>query len=149
MHAGDSVNRIEERPMSKQNNVRAAEAADITLNTGSAADVARERVSPDAAREAVTREVSSWDGVSVHAHRFGGVEFRLGRRELGHLHGSIADLPFPRCIREELVTTGRARPHLVLPDSGWVTVTMRTGHEVANMIELFRQNYRRATNGPR
>jgi hypothetical protein len=111
MHAGDSVNRIEERPMSKQNNVRAAEAADITLNTGSAADVARERVSPDAAREAVTREVSSWDGLSVHAHRFGGVEF--------------------------------------LPDSGWVTVPMRTGHEVANMIELFRQNYRRATNGPR
>jgi hypothetical protein len=32
----------------------------------------------------------------VHEHRFGGVEFRLGRRELGHLHALFDDLPFPR-----------------------------------------------------
>lgn len=43
----------------------------------------------------IEREVASWPGVSVEPHRFGGVEFRVGRRELGHLHGSrLADLPF-------------------------------------------------------
>ena len=28
-------------------------------------------------------EVTSWEGVSDHSHRFGGIEFRLGRIELG------------------------------------------------------------------
>ena len=40
-------------------------------------------------RARIEQEVGSWEGVSVHPHRFGGVEFRLGRRELGHLHESV------------------------------------------------------------
>jgi len=101
-------------------------------------------MSPATANDAVIHEVSSWEGVSVREHRMGGVEFRLGLRELGHLHGTIADLPFPRRVRDELVAAGRARPHHVLPRSGWVTVPMRTASEVANVIELFRQNYERS-----
>ena len=94
--------------------------------------------------EQVRDAVGSWEGVTTHDHRFGGIEFRIGRRELGHLHRTIADLPFPRRIRDELVTAGRARPHHVLPDSGWITVPMRTDDDIANVIELFRQNYDRA-----
>jgi hypothetical protein len=94
--------------------------------------------------ERVRAAVSTWDGVTTHDHRFGGVEFRLGRRELGHLHRTIADLPFPRRIRDELVSAGRARPHHVLPESGWITVPMKTDAEVENVIDLFRQNYERA-----
>jgi Family of unknown function (DUF5519) len=103
-----------------------------------------EVLAPGAAIEAVRAAVASWQGVTTHDHRFGGIEFRLGRRELGHLHGTIADLPFPRRVRNELVAGGRARPHHVLPESGWVTVPMRTASEVANVIELFRRNYDRA-----
>ncbi len=94
--------------------------------------------------QAMVREIAAWKGVSVHEHRFGGVEFRMGRRELGHLHATFADLPFPRRLRDELIARGRARPHHVLPDSGWVTVPMRTAQEAANVVELFRQNYERA-----
>jgi hypothetical protein len=101
-------------------------------------------VLPGAALEAVRASVAGWEGVTVHAHRFGGVEFRLGRRELGHLHRTIADLPFPRHVRDELVAAGRARPHHVLPDSGWVTVPMRTAADVENVIDLFRRNYEHA-----
>ena len=37
----------------------------------------------------IVREISEWPNVTVAPHRFGGVEFRVGRREeLGHLHGS-------------------------------------------------------------
>jgi hypothetical protein len=94
--------------------------------------------------DTVRAAVGNWDGVTTHEHRFGGIEFRVGRRELGHLHRSFADLPFPRRVREELVAAGRARPHHILPDSGWVTVPMRTASEVANVIDLFRANYERA-----
>jgi hypothetical protein len=98
------------------------------------------------AREAVIREISSWESVSVHEHRFGGVEFRLGPRELGHLHSSFADLPLPRHVRDEIVASGRAKPHHVVPNSGWITVPMRTASEAENVIGLFRFNYERAAN---
>ena len=79
----------------------------------------------------IAREVASWDGVVAAPHRFGGVEFRLGRRELGHLHGSrLADLPFPLAVRNQLVADGRAERHHILPESGWVSVPIRDEEDV-------------------
>ncbi len=98
--------------------------------------------------DAVGHALSGWEGVTAHQHRFGGIEFKVGRRELGHLHRLFADLPFPRAIRDQLIAAGRARRHHVLPDSGWVTVPMRTASEVANVIDLFRENYERAVGRP-
>jgi hypothetical protein len=94
--------------------------------------------------ERIEAEVGTWPGVTTAPHRFGGLEFRLGRRELGHIHGDrFADLPFPRRVRDELVTSGRARPHHVLPDSGWVTAPIDP-ERVEDVIELFRMAYERA-----
>jgi len=107
-------------------------------------DSASRSMNPAAARDAVIRAISAWEGVTVREHRFGGVEFRLGRRELGHIHATFADLPFPKTVRDELVDTGRVRPHHILPESGWVTAPMRSPVEVAGVIQLFRQNYERA-----
>jgi Family of unknown function (DUF5519) len=93
----------------------------------------------------VAAEVASWEGVSQHPHRFGGVEFRLGGRALGHLHGERwADLPFHRSIGDMLVETGRAEPHHVLTDTGWVSKQIRSDADVAGVIELFRLSYERA-----
>jgi hypothetical protein len=98
----------------------------------------------ETAAERITREVSSWPGVTVAPHRFGGLEFRVDRRELGHLHGNhVADLPFPIAIRKELVASGRASAHLVLPESGWVTYYMHSPEDSAGAIDLFRMNYDR------
>ncbi len=48
------------------------------------------------------RELLVRSQVTETTHRFGAVEFRLGRRELGHLHDDrMADLPFPRRVRDE------------------------------------------------
>ncbi len=92
----------------------------------------------------IEREVGSWDGVTVSTHRFGGVEFRVGRRELGHLHGNrLADLPFPVTVREQLVAAGKAETHHILPASGWVSYRIRSERDVDLVIELFRLNYER------
>ncbi|MFL5953618.1 MAG: luciferase family protein [Gaiellaceae bacterium] len=86
----------------------------------------------------IEREVGSWEGVTTHPHRFGGVEFRLGKRELGHLHESWADLPFTSRIREMLVETGRATEHK-FGVRGWVSRDLDD-----EVIELFRLCYERA-----
>jgi hypothetical protein len=89
-------------------------------------------------RESIEREVASWEGVTVHPHRFGGAEFRLGKRELGHLHDTWADLPFTARIREMLIQTGRAEPHK-LNVRGWVSRDLD-----GEVVELFRLSYERA-----
>ena len=96
-------------------------------------------------QESISREVERWPGVTSAPHRFGGVEFRLGRRELGHLHGDrLADLPFPRRVRDALIRDGRARPHHILPDTGWVSFPIAGDEDTPRVLELFRLNYERA-----
>ena len=95
--------------------------------------------------DVITAEVTSWPGVEVGPGRFGAVQFRLGRRELGHLHGDrLADLPFPRRLRDELVAAGTVVPHRPLPDSGWASRPIRSDEDVRAVIELLRMQYDRA-----
>ena len=92
----------------------------------------------------IADELLSWPGVDAVPHRFGGIEFRIGRRQLGHLHGDrIADLPLPRALRDELIAAGRARVHQWRPDSGWVTIDIGTEAGVYDVIELMRRGYQR------
>ncbi len=92
--------------------------------------------------EEIKNEILTWP-VTAALHQFGGIEFRLNKRELGHIHGDrLADLPFPMNIRNELVNSGRASPHHVLLQSGWVSYWIEKGEEdVPAAIELFRMRY--------
>lgn len=89
--------------------------------------------------------VMSWAGVTAHRHRFGGTEYRLGKREVGHVHGDfLVDIPFPRKLRDELVTSGKAEPHHVLPRSGWVSFYIREPADIERAIELLRLSFDQA-----
>lgn len=94
----------------------------------------------------IEQTLLTWPDVEVVPHRFGGREFRVHGHEIGHLHGSrLADLPFPRRVRDELIEAGRAAPHHVMPDSGWVSFRIDGPGEVDAAIALFRLNYERIT----
>jgi hypothetical protein len=91
--------------------------------------------------ETIEQAVESWPGVEKLPHRFAGVSFRVKGHEIGHLHGSRqADLPFTVREREELVASGRASLHHVLPKTGWVTYSLHGPERVPALIELFRMN---------
>ncbi len=97
--------------------------------------------------ERVQRQVLSWPGVTINDHRFGGIEFRVNGREMGHLHGDqLADLPFPKDVGRKLIEEGRASPHHVLPESGWISYYINGNEGVHDVIELFRMQYDRMTN---
>ena len=86
--------------------------------------------------------VSNWDGVVTSPHRFGGTEFRLGRREIGHVHGDYqADIAFPLSVRNQLVAERKAEPHHILPKSGWITFRFRNDDDIEHAIELFKLSY--------
>lgn len=94
--------------------------------------------------EEVRAELESWDGVESYVGARGELAFRLDRRELGHLHASTAHLPLPRRVRDELIEQGRAVPHPVMPDSGWLQTRIDTPAARADTLELFRTTYERA-----
>lgn len=94
--------------------------------------------------EAIERELLSWPEVTAGTHRFGGREFRVGKQEIGHLHGGhVADLPFPRVVRDELVARGEVWPHHHVPDSGWVSFYISGEKDIPAILALFRRNYER------
>lgn len=90
----------------------------------------------------ITKEVTSWPGVASHPHRFGGVEYVIGKREIGHIHGDqLVDIPFPKKVRDEIVAEGRAQPHHILPETGWVSFYLQEEADVENAIVLLRDSY--------
>jgi uncharacterized protein (UPF0261 family) len=94
----------------------------------------------------VDQELLSWPGVSAQPHRFGGREYHVNNHEIGHMHGShMADLPFPKKVRDELVAAGRVQPHHILPETGWVSFYISGEADASAVVALFRLNYERLT----
>lgn len=94
--------------------------------------------------EAKKSEVLSWPGVEAQSHEFDGVEFRVRGHEIGYLHGDrLADLPFSKKVREELVAEGKARLHHVLWATGWASYPIGGPEDVEGAIALFRLDYDR------
>ncbi|MEA2429003.1 MAG: hypothetical protein QOF37_2631 [Thermoleophilaceae bacterium] len=91
-------------------------------------------------------EVTSWPGVTVEPGRFGALALKLGRREIGHLHGDhAAHFSFPKGVWAELMEQGRIVPHPVFPDrEGPAARRIEGDGDVREVIELMRLNYDRA-----
>jgi hypothetical protein len=94
------------------------------------------------AQNQITQTVLSWENTEVHPHQYGGVEYRLGKRQLGHIHGDhLVDIPFPTRLRYEIVASGQARPHHIQPESGWVSCFLRRPEDVDTALQLLRRSY--------
>ena len=48
-------------------------------------------------------------------------------------------------MREELVESGKAQLHHVLPQTGWVSYYLSGEEDVAGALDLFKKNYDRLT----
>jgi hypothetical protein len=124
----------------------------ITLRSGkeSAARVRSSKEENDGEVSSMTHlkkledEVCAWPNISIHPHRFGGQEFRLGSAEVGHTHaGGIVDIPFPRALRDALLEQGLAEEHHWVPNSGWITFHVRDEADLKHACWLMRLSYLR------
>ncbi len=96
----------------------------------------RQRVAAMEALEAAALQIK---GIRLGVHRFGGTEFRLRGRELGHVHGNgLLDVHCSRERGRELIEAGRAKPHHIFPQSGWVSFQLESPRDVASGLEVLR-----------
>lgn len=91
-------------------------------------------------------EVAGWPGVTLAEGRFSSTRFMVGRRELGHLHGSSTlDMPLPKSLKAGLIERGEAIQHRwTRPESGWVTVELDDDRDLRQAIGLLRKRYEHA-----
>ena len=74
------------------------------------------------ASERITEQVTSWRGVTAGPGRRGEFAFRVGRREIGHLHGDqAAHFGFPKEIWGALFEQG-GKPAVWLVDGDTVSL---------------------------
>lgn len=89
------------------------------------------RGQPGSVAEQIISEALSWPGVSHEKGRLGLVVLRLGRRELGHLHGdAVVDVPLEA-------------------DSEWMRIPLETEESAQQAVALLRGNYERGEPGER
>lgn len=96
--------------------------------------------------ERITAEVTSWDGINAGHGERGEFAFRLGRREIGHLHGDdTAHFFFPKETWSWLHEQGRIVHHPVFPDrEGPAARRIETEADVEDVIALLKINYEEA-----
>jgi len=99
--------------------------------------------------EEITQEVTSWPGVEAGPGRRGEFAFKVGKREIGHLHGDhAAHFAFPKDVWAELRDEGRIAEHPVFPGRvGPASRRIETEDDVRDVIAMMRLNYDRATAG--
>ena len=97
------------------------------------------------ASQQIIEEVTSWPGVEAGPGRRGEFAFKVGRREIGHLHGDhAAHFFFPKQVWADLVKQGRVVHHPVFPGKpGPAARRIEDESDVRDVIQLLRLNYDR------
>jgi hypothetical protein len=97
------------------------------------------------ASEQITDEVLSWPGVTAGPGSRGEYAFKLGSREIGHLHGDrVAHFGFPKSVWAVLYGERRIDYHPVFPGRpGYGARRIETEADVADVIAILRLNYDR------
>lgn len=92
--------------------------------------------------ERLIAEVDSWPGVTTGEHRFGGTEWRVGPREVGHVHAwGMLDIAYLRALRDVLIEQGATGVHHLLDESGWTTFYIEHPADYEHARWLVRLSY--------
>jgi hypothetical protein len=51
------------------------------------------------------------------------------------------DIPFPKRVRDEVIAAHEAEPHHILPQSGWISLYLRSAGDADRAIRLLERSY--------
>ncbi|MEX1188239.1 MAG: luciferase family protein [Bacteroidia bacterium] len=87
-------------------------------------------------------DVLSWPETEKANHSYGGTEFRLFNRSIGHIHSNgILDMPFVKELRRELLDTGIAQLHHLEDTITWVSKPIASELDIPAAKELMLLSY--------
>lgn len=66
--------------------------------------------------------VKSHNAISTKYHKYGGIQFNIANREIGHMHGDgLVDIYLNKGLQKMFVEQGIVEEHHVLKGTGWVS----------------------------
>ena len=81
---------------------------------------------------------------SITVHRYGGSQFNYQGKEFAHLHShGLLDILFDQQTKKSLVAEGKAKPHHVFSQSGWISFYIQNEQDVGKALDLLQQAYER------
>lgn len=93
--------------------------------------------------DTLEHEVSRWPGVVVSLHPYGGLQFNIGNREIGHLHGNgLLDVALSRSLKAEILQQyPTVLDHHLFKDSGWISFWIKHQTEYETALAILRKAY--------
>jgi hypothetical protein len=93
----------------------------------------------------IASEVLTWPGVTAGPGSRGEYSFKVGAREIGHLHGTrVAHFGFPKEVWQELFDAGRIDYHPVFRGKpGFGARAIASDEDADDVVALMRINYDR------
>lgn len=90
----------------------------------------------------IIKEVKNWEGVSIHTHRYGGIEFRVENKEIGHLHGGgLLDILFDKDTKDSLFKNKQISEHHIFQNTGWGSLYLSEKSDFQEIIGLLRISF--------
>lgn len=93
-------------------------------------------------REQIAEAVASWPNITTGDGRFGSISFQLADREIGHLHPRLADIDYPKPLKDQLIADGKTDEHHAVPKHPTATTFhIESVDDVDQAVWLFRLSY--------
>jgi hypothetical protein len=93
----------------------------------------------------IEAEILQIPDIKLSLHRYGGVQFNYGTKELGHLHSNgLLDIPATKAVKSVYLSKGIAQNHHVMPQSGWMSFYIRSKKDQQQAVVLLKEAYERA-----
>jgi hypothetical protein len=90
----------------------------------------------------IENEVLKWEGVTMVMHKYGGAQYNVEKKEIGHVHGNgLLDVLLSVKQKEALVREGKAEEHHVFKNSGWISFYIRSAADKQNALDLLRMSW--------
>ena len=86
--------------------------------------------------------VSEWENINLSMHKYGGLQFNVGTKEIGHIHSNgLLDILLDKRQQMELVSKGLAEEHHVFKNSGWISFYIKTEKDIDKAVSLLRISF--------
>lgn len=87
----------------------------------------------------IEASVLRWEGANTTTHEYGGIQFNIRHKEIGHIHSNgLVDVLLSKTLKSQLLSECRITNHHTFQQSGWVSFYLRTSEDKAYAIRLLK-----------
>ncbi|MFP4324241.1 MAG: luciferase family protein [Anaerolineales bacterium] len=92
--------------------------------------------------ERIIAALGRWEDVECRQHRYRSTDVFLGLAEVARVHANgVLDLRYNQPLAQALIAEGKATPHEMYPDSGWVNFHVHCERHVPQALWLLEVAY--------